>query len=133
MTLSPMLKAAAVAAAIATLTAPIAAHAGSADQARSCFFINQWQGWSAPDRNTLYLRVNQQDIYKVDLVPGPHSLRTPGSFLINRPMGSNSVCTALDLNLAISDGNGFSTPLIARSLVKLSPEQAAAIPNKWRP
>jgi hypothetical protein len=47
--------------------------------------------------------------------------------------GSSSICGPLDLQLALSDGHGFYMPLIASSLVKLTPEQIAALPRKDLP
>jgi len=49
------------------------------------------------------------------------------------------VCTAIDLNLSVVQGtggqlgDGFRVPLIATKLTKLTPEQIAAIPKKYRP
>ena len=116
-------------AAVAAAAAPAAA-----DTQHPCFFINQWQGWKADGPNILYLRVNLRDIYRVDLSAGSQQLTWPGAYhLVSRVQGSDSVCGPLDLQLAVSDGHGFSQPLIARSLTKLTPEQAAALPPKLRP
>ena len=99
-----------------------------------CFATNQWRGWSAsPSGDALYLRVNNSDVYQVDLTPGSHARHTPGYFLVNNVRGSNWICSALDLNLAISDDLGFRQPLIARSMRKLTPAEVAAIPPKHRP
>ena len=53
--------------------------------------------------------------------------------LVSIVRGSNSICTANDLDLKISDDHGFTQPLIAKSITKLTPEQVAAIPKKYRP
>ncbi len=53
--------------------------------------------------------------------------------LVSIHRGSSSICDALDLDLRLSDGHGFSEPLIARSMTKLTPEEVAAIPAKYRP
>ncbi|HWA61045.1 MAG TPA: hypothetical protein VG939_06710 [Caulobacteraceae bacterium] len=98
-----------------------------------CFFITQWEGWKAPDANTLYLRVNMHDVYRVDLSAGSSQLMDPGVHLISNVRGSSSICNAIDLDLKVSDGHGFSSPLIARSIRKLTPEEVAAIPKKFRP
>ena len=105
------------------------------DYARQpCFFINQWQGWKASGPNTIYLRVNLRDIYRADLSVGSNQLTWPGSYhLVSRVEGSSSICTPLDLQLAVSDSHGFYQPLIVRSLVKLTPEEVAAIPRKDLP
>lgn len=99
-----------------------------------CFASNQWKSWSAgPSGDTLYLRVNLRDVYEVSLTPGSRARKTPGYFLVNQVRGSSWICSATDLDLTISDDLGFRQPLIARSMRKLSTEEAAAIPPKFRP
>jgi len=98
-----------------------------------CFYITQWQGWKAPDPSTLYLGVNQHDVYKVELSAGSPQLLWPDAHLISLVQGSNSICSAIDLQLAVADTGGFRQPLIARKLTKLTPEEVAAIPKKFRP
>jgi len=105
-----------------------------ADAQHPCFFINQWQGWHAPNANTIYIRVNLRDIYRIDLSAGSQELTWPGSYhLVSRVQGSDSVCGPLDLQLALADGHGFYQPLIAKDLVKLTPDEIAALPKKDRP
>jgi len=115
-----------------------AAHAsptpGAAAPTRSCFFINDWQGWKSPSPNILYLKVNMHDVYRVDLSAGSSQLQWPDVHLVSIVRGGgNSVCDALDLDLSVSDGHGFREPLIAKSITKLTPEEVAAIPPKFRP
>jgi hypothetical protein len=114
-----------------------------------CFYITQWQGWKAPDANTIYLGVNLHDVYRVDLSAGSPQLLWPDVHLISEVRGSNSICSAIDLQLYVAEnnggagfrtngvgfgsGNGFRVPLIARKLTKLTPEEVAAIPKKYRP
>ena len=113
-----------------------------------CFYITQWQGWKAPDANTLYLGVNLHDVYRVDLSAGSPQLLWPDVHLISEVRGSNSICSAIDLQLSVAEdngsgfrvdgvgfgsGSGFRVPLIARKLTKLTPEEIAAIPKKYRP
>ena len=47
--------------------------------------------------------------------------------------GSDAICSAIDLQLAVADSSGFREPLIAKSITKLTPEEIAAIPPKYRP
>jgi hypothetical protein len=99
-----------------------------------CFFINQWQGWKAAGPNVIYLRVNLRDIYRADLSAGSQELTWPGSYhLISKVEGSSSICSPLDLQLAVSDGHGYYQPLIVSALHKLTPEQIAALPRKDLP
>jgi len=105
---------------------PAAAATDGYSSNRPCFFINQWQGWKADGPNTIYLRVNIRDIYRADLSAGSEQLTWPGSYhLISKVVGSSSICTPLDLQLAVSDSHGFYQPLIVKSLVKLTPEEVA--------
>jgi hypothetical protein len=105
----------------------------AADNHTPCFFITQWRGWKAPNENTLYLGVNMHDVYRVDLSAGSPELLWPTSHLVSQVRGSNSICTAIDLQLSVSDTNGFRQPLIARKLTKLTPAEVAAIPKKFNP
>jgi hypothetical protein len=98
-----------------------------------CFFITQWQGWKSPSPNVIYLGVNQHDVYRVDLSAGSTMLDAPDVHLVSIVRGSDSICSALDLQLSVADTNGFKEPLIAKSLVKLTPAEIAAIPKKYRP
>jgi hypothetical protein len=117
------------------LAAPMAAPAAPArnsDRA-PCFFVSQWTSSSALDDHTILLRVNHRDIYKVGVTGGANELNYPGTFLISKNHG-NTICSHLDLQLSTSDtASHIKTPLIARSLVKLTPEEVAQIPKKALP
>ena len=112
-----------------------AAAAPAQDRApRDCFASNDWKGWTAPgDGDFLYLRVGLHDIYRVELTPGTHARKDVDRFLVNEVRGSNWICSPIDLDLTLSDRNGFREPLIARSLRKLTPTEVAAIPRKDLP
>ena len=120
-------------AAALTLTATSAAVAQDqpSGQAPSpgCFFSSNWSDWSAPgEGDTLYLRV-RSDIYRLDLAPGTHVHKTQDRFLVNNAHGGNWICSAQDLDLRLRDQEGFSQPIIGRTLTKLSAEEVAAIPH----
>lgn len=131
-----MLKSALIAM-IATASVGVAGVAGAAQampaDGRSCFFINQWNGWSAPDSQTLLLKVGQRDVYKVTLNSDSRQLRAPGVFLVSQVRGSSSVCSARDLDLTVADSGGIREPLFLGQMTKLSPEEVAALPRKDRP
>jgi len=111
----------------------ISAAPAAAQPPSSCFWVSQWDGWSAPSPSVLYLRVNRREIYRVDL-SGPSSmLQSPGVHLVSKVVGSSSICSALDLDLAVADGHGIREPLIARSITRLTPEEVASVPAKFRP
>jgi hypothetical protein len=70
----------------------------------------------------------------VDLVGGSNLLTGPTPHLINKVRGPDTVCSAIDLDLQVSAGTGGPIePLIAKSLVKLTPQQVAALPKKDLP
>ncbi|HEY2658753.1 MAG TPA: hypothetical protein VGI79_03460 [Caulobacteraceae bacterium] len=121
--------------AVALATAAQAAPAAPATQGHldKCFYLSDWQGWSSPSPNVLYLRVRMHDIYRVDLSAGSSLLQAPAVHLVNKVRGSDSVCWPIDLDLSVSDGMGMRMPLIASSITKLSTEEIAAIPKKYQP
>lgn len=100
---------------------------------RQCFYLSDWRGWSAPDKNTLYLKVRNREVYRVDLSWGSNQLTWPGNHLVSIVRGTDSVCSPMDLDLRVSDGTGFAMPIRAKTITKLTPEQIEAIPKKDRP
>ena len=101
--------------------------------ARQCFYLSDWRGWTAPDKNTLYLKVRGRVVYRVDLSWGSNELTWPGSHLVSVVRGTDSICQPLDLDLRVSDGMGFATPIRAKAITKLTPEEIKAIPKKYQP
>lgn len=125
---------AALAASIAAAgTAQAGPRHGAASADTPCFFISQWDGWKAPDDHTLYLGVNYHEVYKVGLTGGSSLLQDPDAHIVSITNGPDTVCTPLDLQLSIVEPYGIREPLIAKSLVKLTPEEVKAIPPKYRP
>jgi len=108
---------------------PVDAAHGSA----GCFFASQWRGWKSPSPTVLYLRVNQ-DIYRVDLSVGTKELQWPGVHLVSEQRGGDSICSPLDLDLSVvPDIGGFHEHLFPKSITKLTPAEAAAVPLADRP
>jgi len=101
--------------------------------ARQCFSLSDWDNWTAPDRDTLYLKVRNRDVYQVDLTHGSNMLTGPAVHLVSIQRGTDTICGPLDLDLRVSDGFGMAIPIMAKSITKLTPEQVAAIPKKKRP
>lgn len=101
----------------------------------SCFRASDWHGWRAPDDKTIYLRVNVNEIYRVDLSAGSFLLNSGNSHLVNVEHGSDLICSPIDLQLSVAENGmgSFKEFLIAKSITKLTPEQVAAIPKKYLP
>lgn len=127
------LVAAAAVSSLAFAAAPAQAGSERSLSGRDCFQSTDWQGWSSPSPTVLYLRVRIKDVYRLDLSAGSNQLQWPSNHLINTVRGSSTICSAIDLDLAVSDGAGFTQPLIVKSIRKLTPEEVAALPKKDRP
>jgi len=101
---------------------------------RACFFVNNFENWRAPDAKTIYIRVGLHEYYRLDLAASCPALLWPDSHLVTKWRGSNVVCSALDWDLKVSQGpQGISTPCIVKTMTALTPQEAAAIPKKFKP
>jgi hypothetical protein len=100
----------------------------------SCFFVRDWNGWKSPSPNVIYLRVGVSQIYRLDLSVGSNQLQYGDVHLFSRIWDTSWICSPLDLDLQVADNHGtFREPLIVKSITKLTPEEIAAIPPKFRP
>lgn len=117
------------------LLVPAAANAAPQQAAtRDCFLSRNWQGWSAPrDADVLYLRVRGDGIFRADLTPGTRVHRYGGDYLVNQVHGSSWICSALDLDLALTSYGGFPRAIVVTNLRRLSADEAAAIPREDLP
>jgi len=73
--------------------------------------------------------------YRLDLSAACPLLTMAGSHLITRTRGPDTVCSAIDWDLSVAQSPPASMPepCIVRKMTPLTPEQAAAIPPKFRP
>ncbi|HEY3638010.1 MAG TPA: DUF6491 family protein [Rhizomicrobium sp.] len=101
----------------------------------TCFPLNEMRAWKAADNKTLYIRVSADQYYRLDLVPSCPMLTFPTSHLITRTRGSDLICSAVDWDLSVSEGPpaAMPSPCIVKQMTLLTPEQAAAIPKKFKP
>ncbi|HTK35230.1 MAG TPA: DUF6491 family protein [Caulobacteraceae bacterium] len=112
---------------------PAAASAQPAKpQARQCFLSRDWRGWKAIDDKSMYIRTGLNQIYRIDFSAGCPGLTSPNAHLITTSRSDN-ICSALDLDIKVSDLQGFSTPCIASKLSRLTAAEMAAIPKKLAP
>ena len=108
--------------------------AADAPARNNCFLAADWSGWKSPDPNTIYLRVDINRVYRLDLASPSYQLSDPGVHLISRIRGSNWICSPLDMQLYVGDDHGIMRePLFVKSLTPLTPDQVKAIPAKYRP
>ena len=120
-------------AAMAGAVLSLAAGAAEAQTHTPCFSITQWHGWKAPSPDVLYLKVNMHDVYRADLSAGSPQLQWSDAHLISLVQGQESVCSPSDLHLAVAGMNGYREPLVVSKLTRLTPDEVAAIPEKFRP
>jgi hypothetical protein len=104
-------------------------------QRQSCFFINDFRNWKAPDDKTIFIRVNLNQFYRLDLSTACPLLTMPDSHLITRTRGPDTVCSAIDWDLSVAQPPpaSMSEPCIVKKMTRLTPEEAAAIPPKFKP
>lgn len=113
--------------------APVA-NAQTPDSKSQCFFAHQFQTWKAQDDRTIFIRVDPHRYYRLDLAASCSELRSPGSFLVTTFRGPNLVCNALDWNITAKDNiRGPTQGCIVKTMTVLTPEEAAAIPRKFKP
>lgn len=102
---------------------------------RACFPIYEMRGWKAADTRTLYIKVDGNRIFRLDLAADCPLLRTPAAHLITNVRGSDLICSAVDWDLAVSEGPPAAMPehCIVKQMTLLTPDEAAALPAKVRP
>lgn len=107
----------------------------AADAARSCFPMHQFQGWRAPDARTVYIRVGQTRVFRLDLSASCQALTFPGSHLVTQTRGSDQMCSGLDWDLAVSRDTPGSIPehCIVKTQTELTKAEADAIPKEFQP
>jgi hypothetical protein len=104
------------------------AGAASAGEVRDCFQTRDWRAWSSPDDQTFLLRMSTGDIYRIDL---PAPVRQSGSDHARLSLGernADKVCGPLDLDINLSAAGGFTLPLSATRISRLSAQDIAALP-----
>jgi hypothetical protein len=126
--------AAALVLAAAAASAPLAVSSASA-QGRQCFRAQDWRGSSAGGPRDIYIRVGMKDIWRLAMADDCPGARFPGPVSIgNLVTGSNEICSAVDLQITVAPlGSSNHSACIVKSISKLTPEEAKALPRKVVP
>lgn len=125
-------------AAIAAKPSPIAAlgpapAAGSGLPSGQCFRSADIRNHTIGDRQTLLIDVKNRDTYRVTMRGACLAGALPSDPIITRsPPGSTIICRPIDMDIAIGR-DSFASPCLVDSIVKLTPEQVAALPKKLKP
>lgn len=120
---------------LALAIAPAAAQpAAPASAGNQCFFTTQFENWRAADAKTIYIRVRRNNFYRLAMGGECSAALLPSAQLVTVFRGSNLVCSALDWNMKVRPGlHEIPEPCIVKTMTKLSPAEAAALPVKARP
>lgn len=119
--------------AVALAAMALALSAGAAAAADQCFRTQDMRNHKIVDDHTLYVGVGVKDVYRMEMKGACLAAATNSDPLVIEPVAGNTlVCKALDLDVAVSRG-GFKSPCIVERIVKLTPEEVAAIPKNLRP
>jgi len=99
-----------------------------------CFRSHDIRNHTIVDNKTLLLSVNRKDVYRIAVTGCLAGAISSDPIVTRNPPGSAIVCRPLDLDIAIGrTGGSFPAQCIVDSISKLSPEQVAALPKKYRP
>jgi len=103
----------------------------SATEGRECFFTRNVNGFSAPDDETLYLRVGVNDVYQMQMFsPCPDMDWAQKLAVVSR--SGSSVCRGMDATI-VAPGPFGQQSCMVRSVRKLTDIETAALPPGDRP
>lgn len=116
-------------------TSAAIANSSPAAPPKSCFLITQFENWKAPDDKTIFIRVNMDKFYRLDLAGSCPSLKFPDAYLITKTRGPSTVCSAVDWDLRVgqSGQRGFESPCIVKTMTPMTADEVTAIPKKFKP
>jgi hypothetical protein len=99
-----------------------------------CFYARDIRNHTVLDDHTLLINVADRDVYRVEMSGACLAGATSSDPIITRqPPGSTTVCRPIDLDISIAIGGGMRSPCIVSDIVRLTPEEVAALPPKLRP
>lgn len=100
-----------------------------------CFSMPQQLDWrKGADNKTLYFRTDVNRVYRFDLANACAMLDTLDPRLVLAARTGGLVCSALDLDIRVSDGFiGPAEPCEPRAMTELTPAEVAALPKSMRP
>ncbi|MEI9991894.1 MAG: DUF6491 family protein [Rhizomicrobium sp.] len=116
------------------LAAARADEAPSTKAPPACFQIRNFENWKAADAKTINVRVNMHQYYRLDLAASCPALLWPSAYLVTQWRGSSLVCSALDWDIKVGQTpGGIQSVCIVKTMTPLTPQEAAAIPKKFKP
>jgi len=98
-----------------------------------CIRSSDIRNHTIADKHTLLIDVRGKDTYRITMRGGCLAGAISSDPIITRqPPGASIICKPIDMDVAISRG-GFPSQCIVDSIVKMSPEEVAALPRKLKP
>jgi hypothetical protein len=107
--------------------------ASTANAASSCFWSSEYWRWKAADAKTIYIRVGIKRFFRLDLTTACHNIEMSNVYLVTTIRGSNLICNGIDWDLKATQDGGIAQGCIVKTMTALTPEEAAAIPAKFKP
>jgi len=101
----------------------------------SCFWVRDVDGFSAPDNQTLYVRVGVKQVYKLTLFGNCMDISWVHHVGLVTPRGLANICEGTNPALDVVDrelGVGRERCPVTE-VRKLTPDQVAALPKGQRP
>jgi hypothetical protein len=108
----------------------------------SCFRTTDIRSHRAADSRTLFVRLTNREVFRIDMAGACLSGAGPSDPLVirSRP-GSTLACRPIDLDISVARGVGTTsslrsaarTPCIVQSMTRLTPDEVAALPARSRP
>lgn len=99
----------------------------------SCFNARFINGFSAPDEETVYVRVGVRDIYRLKLFAPCLNVDWTMAVALKSRTGSDWICHGMDADLIVPNRGMGPQRCPVTDVHKLTPEEIAALPKKARP
>ena len=99
-----------------------------------CFWAHNVTSFAAPDDHTVYVRVNMHEVYRLDLLVACPDVDWNQRIALQSSRGAGgSICGPLDAEI-VSHATGLGRQRCpVKTLTKLTPEEAAALPKRAKP
>ena len=124
----------AAAALLLTLGAASGANAAGKASDDQCFWARNVTSFAAPDDHTVYVKVNQRDVYRLDLLISCPDVDWNQRVALQSSHGAGgSICGPLDAEI-ISHATGIGHQRCpVKAMHKLTADEIAALPKKAKP
>lgn len=106
---------------------------GTGLPAGQCVRSHDFRNHTIADDRTLLIDYNGKATYRLTMAGACLAGVTSSDPIVTRePPGTQWVCKPIDLDISVAV-NGFRTPCIVESIVKMTPAEVAALPRRLKP